>query len=191
MVLGSHNSWSYLPVTRWWMRPFAFMARCQSLNIWQQYDLGVRCFDLRIRSDRDGALQVAHGCVVYKIDLFKLDAWLGWLNKKGDVMVRVIHEVRTGRRYTDRERELFEDTVQYFVEKHPKIRFWCGRNLYNWKRDYDFINDPSCDEKYASVCPPRWIDDWWPWRFAKAHNHEIREAGTDKDVLLIDFVEID
>lgn len=30
MILGSHNSWSYLPVRKWWMRPIAFMARCQS-----------------------------------------------------------------------------------------------------------------------------------------------------------------
>ena len=190
-ILGSHNSWSYMPVRRWWMRPIAFMARCQRVDIRKQYEMGVRCFDLRIRSGRDGELLVAHGCVTYEIGLFQLDVWLSWLNRKGDVMVRIIHEVRNRKQYTERARVLFADSCDYFVHKYQSIRFWCGRNLYNWQRDYDFINDPTCEEKYASVCSPKWIDDWWPLRFAKLYNHEIRERGTDKDVLLIDFVDID
>ena len=38
MIIGSHNSWSYLPPKHWWMRPFAFMARCQSCDIQAQYE---------------------------------------------------------------------------------------------------------------------------------------------------------
>ena len=190
MVLGSHNSWSYLPVKQWWWRPFAFTARCQRVDIRKQYELGVRCFDLRIRSDKDGALQVAHGPFVYNIDLFGLMRHLAFLNKKGDVMVRIIHEVRTGRQYTERERMLFADTCDYFINEYQDIRFWCGRNLFNWQRDYDFINDPTCEERYASVSKPAVIDDWWPWVYARMFNHGIREKGTKKDVLLMDFVDI-
>ena len=190
MILGSHNSWSYLPVKRLWMKPIAFMARCQSVDIRTQYEMGVRCFDLRIRSDRDGALQVAHGCVVYDIGLFALMRVLSWLDKRGDVMVRVLHEVRSESQYTGYARFLFADTCSYFAKEYPHISFWCGRNLYDWQVDYDFGIYPTCEERYSSVCPPKLIDDWWPWLYAKLHNRKFRKKGTDKDILLIDYVNI-
>ena len=172
------------------MKPIAFTARCQSVDIRAQYEMGVRCFDLRIRSDRDGALQVAHGCVVYDIGLFALMRVLSWLDKRGDVMVRVLHEVRRDSQHTEKARVLFADTCGYLAKEYPHIRFWCGRNLYDWQKDYDFGNDPSCEERYSSVCPPKLIDDWWPWLYARLHNRKILREGTDKDILLMDFVNI-
>ena len=189
MVIGSHNSWSYLPVKRWWMRPIAFMARCQSVDIRKQYELGVRCFDLRIRSDKDGALQVAHGCVVYDIGLFSLMGMLSWFDKRGDVMVRILHEVRNESQYTHNAKFLFADTCGYFVQQYPHIRFWCGRNLYDWQKDYNFGDDPSCEERYSSVCPPKLLV-WWPWLWARLHNMDVREKGTESEILLMDFVDI-
>ena len=188
-VLGSHNSLSYLPVKRWWMWPIRFMARCQRVDIRRQYEMGVRCFDLRIRSDKDGALVVAHGCVEYGINLFGLMGMLSYLDKKGDVMVRILHEVRNGRQYTEQARVLFADTCDYFVKEYPHIRFWFGRNLFNWQKDYDFGDDPECEERYASVTPPKLLA-WWPWLFSRLYNKRIREKGTEKEILLIDFVEL-
>lgn len=189
MILGSHNSWSYLPVQKWWMKPIAFMARCQSVDIRKQYELGVRCFDLRIRADKDGALQVAHGCVVYDIGLFALMSQMLWLNRRKDVVVRILHEVRNGRQYSEKARMLFADTCNFFVKEYQNIRFVCGRNLYNWEKDYDFGDEPSCEERYSSVCPPKLLA-WWPWLYARLHNKKIREQGTDKEILLIDYVDI-
>ncbi len=83
MILGSHNSWSFLPPKHWWQRPFRFMAKCQRKTIQEQYDLGVRCFDLRIRYIK-WKLQVAHGWMVYDITKKQLvDDWQ-FLNDKGD-----------------------------------------------------------------------------------------------------------
>ena len=50
--------------------------------------------------------------------------------------------------------------------------------------------DPTCEELYASVCPPC-FDDVWPWLFAWLNNSYIRLQGTDKEVLLIDLVDIE
>ena len=188
MILGSHNSWSYLPVKKWWMKPIAFTARCQRKTIQEQYELGVRCFDLRVRW-KDWEIQVAHGCIVYDISLQQLKDDLTWLNEKGDCFVRILHEARTRKQY--------EESVAFFrsfcyvsLSDYPNIRFWCGRNLYDWMVDYDFGFYPTCEEKYASVCPPKILDDWWPWLYAKFHNRKIREQGTDSDILLIDYVDI-
>lgn len=191
--MGSHNSWSYLPVKKWWMKPIAFTARCQSVDIRTQYEMGVRCFDLRIRKSDDLddlSLAIAHGIVEYVYDLRSLEKDLDFLEKKGDCYVRVIHEARNKRQYNDLSLGYFHYVCKFRLYYYDNIRFWCGRNLYNWEKDYDFGEDPSCDEKYASVCKPRLIDDWWPWLYAKLHNRKIRKKGTDKDILLIDYVNI-
>lgn len=170
------------------MRPFAFMARCQCKTIQEQYDLGVRCFDLRVRWER-WQFVVAHGMVVYDITEQQLMEHLRFLDEKGDCMVRVIHETRTKKQYEPSE-PFFQSFCYRVRGDYQHIRFWCGRNLYNWEYDYQFGDNTTYEEKYASVCKPRIIDDWWPWLFARLHNRKIRQKGTDKDVLLIDYVNI-
>ena len=62
MILGSHNSWSYLTPRKWWMKLFRFVAQCQDYDIKTQYEqFGVRCFDLRLKFDVEGHTMVAHG----------------------------------------------------------------------------------------------------------------------------------
>ena len=189
MILGSHNSWSYLPVKRWWMKPIAFMARCQNIDIRKQYEMGVRCFDLRIRYVK-WKLQVAHGIIVYDITEEQLMDDLEFLDSKGDCMVRILHEVRSEEKYTAQAVDNFRVRCSFLVAVCPNIRWWCGRNLYNWQKDYDFGDDPYCDEKYGSVSDLKWLYDWWPWLYARMHNRKILEEGTDKDVLLIDFINL-
>ena len=83
MMLGSHNSWSYLPAKKWWMSPFKFVAKCQNINIRDQYNIyNVRCFDLRIRFNDKNELTVAHGLMEYKISESQLLDDLQWLNNQ-------------------------------------------------------------------------------------------------------------
>lgn len=189
-ILGSHNSWSYLRPKRWWMWPFAFMARCQRYDIKTQYEkYGVRCFDLRIRFV-DGMLDVRHGIVAYNSPYANLRRSLEYLNDKKDVYVRVLNEARTKEQHDDYSIEKFRCQCKLWEMAFPNIKFWCGRNLYDWHKDYEFENYPSCEEKYCSVCKPRIIDDWWPWLYARLHNKKILREGTSEDILLIDFVDI-
>lgn len=190
MVLGSHNSWSYLRPKKWWMKIIAFTARCQSKTIREQYELGVRCFDLRIRFDKYGNTLFAHGIVEYDVDPDSVHKDLMWIDNKGDCMVRVLHEARTEKQYNSCNISIFQDVCRGLKRKFANTKFWCGRNLYNWHEDYDFGFYPTYEEKYASVCSPKLIDDWWPWWFAKFHNKQILKDGSKADVLLMDFVDI-
>lgn len=191
MVLGAHNSWSYLPVKPWYLKPLFFTAECQSKTIREQYEsYGVRCFDLRVKFI-DGKFTIAHGIIQYKCSKEDVMSDLDYINAKGDSYVRVLHEVRNEDEYKESSIALFRQFCMELERDYKEIRFWCGKNLYNWEVDYDFDGeDPSCEEKYASVCPPKLIDDWFPWIFAHLHNEEIKAEGTDKDILLIDFVNI-
>lgn len=190
MVIGSHNSWSFHRARRWWLRPLAWMAKCQRVPIATQYDVfGVRCFDLRLRFKRNGEPVVAHGLVEYDIRLSRLWDDLAWLDGKGDAMVRIIHEVRCKRQHTAESRKRFERLTASLVMRYKGIRWWCGRNLADWSRDYPFENDPTCAERYASVCQ-RWMG-WWPWLWAYRNNRVARVEPCDADVLLLDYVDID
>jgi len=186
MILGSHNSWSYLPVRKWWMKPLSFTARCQSKTIREQYDLGVRCFDLRVRWER-WQFRVAHGIVEYDITESQLMDDLAFLDSKGDCMVRVLHEARTKGQY-EPSKPFFQSFCYVNTSEYQHIRFWCGRNIYNWEVDYRFGNDPTCEENYASVSC-KWLA-WWPWLYARVMNHKIRKQGSNSDILLIDYVNI-
>lgn len=188
MILGSHNSWSYLPVLKWWMRPLAFTARCQNIDIRKQYELGVRCFDLRVRFNGQGVGTVAHSIVEYYIKNLLED--LEFLDINNDCFVRVINEVRVEKDYTKKSVEDFVEFCAYISAMYPNIRFWCGRNLYNWQKDYDFGDDPTCEEKYGSVSNHKWLYAWWPWLYARLRNRKIREQGTDKNILLMDYINI-
>lgn len=186
MILGSHNSWSYLTPKKWWMKLLAFTARCQDLTIREQYELGVRCFDLRVRFDKNYKPIIAHGIIEYG-ELPYND--LEYLNSKTDVLIRLIYEVRTKKQYCDSSRIFcFKHFCKNFEDKYPNLKCWCGRNLYNLDVEYEFKYSPSYKEIYSSVCSPKLIDDWYPRWFAKNNNKNIDENSVQEDILLIDFV---
>lgn len=189
MILGSHNSWSFLKPKKWFMRPFAFTARCQEKTIKEQYDLGVRCFDLRFRV-KNGKLVFAHGFMVYDMKLYELIDTLAWLNRKGDCYVRVLHEARNKKQYTNESKAMFAHYCDYFELWYPNIIFWNGRNLYNYEEDYKFKAKPQCTELYSSVCKPYLIDDLYPKWYAKRNNKKNIKENQNCEILLIDFVNI-
>lgn len=196
MNIGSHNSWTFLRPKKWWMRLLAFTARCQRHNIIVQYkDYGVRCFDLRVRYDT-GQFTMAHGIIEYEHTIRDLFDDLWWLDQQAEthndvVYVRVINEIRRNSDYNSFEVHQFRDFCHMLEDKYKNIRFFCGMNLLPSPTiDYFFGPGPTCEELYASVRKPRLIDDWWPWWYARFNNRKNIEKGTDKDILLIDFVDI-
>lgn len=174
------------------MKPIAFMAKCQRVDIRTQYEqYGVRCFDLRVRFNDRGLGIVAHGIVEYCYTASQVYRDLAWLNEQGDCWVRVVHEVRTVWQHRHRHRKEFRHFCERLENEYKDVRFWCGRDMFVWDFDYRFHGyEPTCDEQYASVRPPKLIDDWWPWLYARLHNRSVLAAGTQKDILLIDYADI-
>ena len=161
------------------------------MDIKTQYEMGVRCFDLRVRFNQYGLGIVAHGVVEYCYTASKIYEDLAWLNERGDCCVRVIHEIRSAKQYKSRDIHRFRNFCSTIEHDYRYIHFWCGRNLFCWGYDYHFSGaEPTCEERYASVRSPRLIDDWWPWLYARLHNRKILREGTDKEILLIDYIDI-
>lgn len=74
-MIATHNSATYLRPRTWWQRALSWMARCQDITISEQYRLGTRVFDFRIRMYGNEP-RIAHGLVEYKGDIHAILAWL-------------------------------------------------------------------------------------------------------------------
>ena len=85
MVIGSHNSRSFLKGKHWWQNALRFVAQCQDVDIQTQYEkYGVRFFDLRVRYDKNGNTVFAHGKFEYNYNLEKMSRDLQYIDGKGD-----------------------------------------------------------------------------------------------------------
>ena len=200
MKIASHDTMSYLKPRQWWLRPFAFMARCQKHSFWRQYNDGARMFDFRFVFNNEDILpQLAHGMITYKIDwqVFR-DSILKELDKLAEeevIYVRVLNE-------RDEYHDLFVQFCRYLEDKYRNIKFFGGRNKKTWKVLYDFGNNPEFIDKYATQnhdhcdhankvykCTGWWIDDIWPWLYAVTHNKKNKKKYADyKGFLMIDFI---
>lgn len=190
-MLGSHNAWSYLKPSKWYLKPFAFTAKCQSKNIEEQYNSSSRLFDLRIRFDKYQDPIICHGGMEYKYSKKQLESDLFWLNKQSDkIWIRIILDIRSSHSGTDEWQELvFADYCHELVEKYPNLIFTCGEELPSGKRVVELDNvDIPVIEKYSSVCPPKLIDDWIPSIYAKLNNKENIEKYAKDNLLIIDFI---
>lgn len=192
-MIGSHNSWSYLKPTKWWMRLFAFTTKCQTYDIKTQYnDYGVRMFDLRIRFNEDGSPIICHGLTEYEYDITDLYSDLNWLDSQEDVTIRYLLELRGN--YCNTEEWQREQFIKFYENAkflYRKLNWAEGRDLPDFDRLIFDIPEVNIVEKYSSVCLPKIIDDWWPWLYAKLHNKKNKEKYENESCyLLIDYVNI-
>lgn len=203
--LGSHNTWSYRKPLKLWMRPFHFMGKCQSKTIKQQYnDYGVRLFDLRMRW-HDDLWYIAHGSMIFDITVAEAMADLellyhderSWNANPDKVYVRVLLEYNEDDVDT-RIIERFKTECAWLVSDYPQFTFLCGKLKSTWETLYDFGNELTMEEKYSSVTSLfdsgskllKVIYDWYPRLYAKLNNADIYKEGTEKECLLLDFIEM-
>lgn len=190
MIIGTHNSWTYLRPTKWWMRLLRWSGQCQTLSIKEQLARGVRCFDLRIRH-RNGEVVVAHGLIEYDISLHELVENLEAIDRAGGCYVRLLHEVRTNRQWKRSGTDSFGDFCEWARCRFDNITFFGGRNLYNWEREYNFGTDePTIEDAYGSVRRKHTVYALWPKLYAKRYNGKEYALTTNKDIKLMDFIEI-
>jgi hypothetical protein len=186
--IGSHDSMTYLPCKKWFLKPFKFMARCQSVSIQEQYDkYEVRMFDLRIKF-HENEPYFAHGEMMFKGNVYDV---LKWINTKENLHVRIILEENFDN-HNDDDEELFMQFCENIENIYKNIRFFGGNRKYDWEVIYKFKNeDPTLDDKYSSTTGTK-LDDWCPYFYAKINNKSLyanRDKCT-KDYLFMDFVNI-
>lgn len=182
MELGTHNSMTYLKPKKWYMCLFQFVARCQSLNIKEQFEKGIRLFDIRIAYTESEEPEFRHGAIAYKGNVY---ATLDWLNRQNvPVKIRILLEVS---KESNLKELLFIKDIRNFQTIFSNLSFYEGRRKYDWKQLLDL---PTLKvTQLVSSMQGNKIDDIWPWLYAKFHNKKNLKKQYDSDIL-IDFVEI-
>lgn len=200
--IGSHDTMTYLPVKNWLLKPFKFLAQCQSKTIEEQFeDYNIRYFDLRVHFDNHGNPEFRHGLMTFKGDVFKI---LEYLNSKNEeVWIRILLEgtesgfklkypFSKNKQEIEKERQImfFRMFMAKVEEKYTNLKFHNGRSKWDWKIVYICkYSEPTIDQKVSSMTWKIW-DDWCPYIYARVMNKYNIEAGTDKEYLLLDFLHI-
>lgn len=180
MELGTHNSMTYLPLKNWWMYPFNWLAKCQSKTIEEQFNKGIRVFDIRISYDKNSPV-FKHGLARYKGNVYSILRWLD--NKNESIKIRLILE--TNKEDKIKECNFISDCYR-FIAFYKNLTFYEGRRKFDWK---PIVNFPSLEvNQLISSMAGKGIYKLCPWLYAKVHNKKNLKNYKDNKILLIDFI---
>lgn len=185
--LGSHNSMTYLPPKQWWLKPFHFIAKCQNKTLQEQYECGVRVFDIRVKWDNKNDKWVfAHGSMTFKC--YDVKYYFNYLNNLNEhIDIRLILEYNREPNNIDYIVNKFQNDVKEWQQQYINISFFAFNRKYDWLVLCHANYKPTIYQAVSSMTGSI-LDDWCPWFYAKLHNKDILKQGTDKNILLIDFV---
>ena len=179
---------SYLPPKQWWLRPFRFVAQCQKLSIVEQYNKGIRLFDIRVKFDKKTKCwDFAHGAMRFKGET--PESVFGYLNSFNEpIYIRLILEYNRVSSCPDFICKQFAYDAEKWIAQYPNLKFFEFTRKADWKR---LLPNPAwAPSMYQAISSTTWKiwDDWWPWFYAHRHNKDNIIQGTDKDYLMIDFI---
>lgn len=175
--LGTHNSLSCLPC-QWYLRPFAWVGKCQSLDIAEQYKKGVRWFDIRIKYVNDRTIS-GHGLLTYKVDM---ESVFAWFNQHIDCIVRLYLE--NSKNNPEKHFDRFAKDIKVWRNKYKNIRFVEGGCRFQYRQ---FIED----NVFARHCYWSKGDTLIPYPrgWAEENNHRFH-GGDNEDIFSVyDFIE--
>lgn len=186
--LGSHNSLTYVK-PQWYMRMFSWIGKCQSKTIKEQYELGVRYFDIRVKYNGNGDPISGHGLLTYNINILDV---LTEINTFGDCIVRIILE-------NDKNNgvELFKLDVQLWNKIFSKTTFVGGAIKGTWEVLVSLSKWVSVEENYWQFNKNgKWFP--YPEKYAKDFNDKyiteynlkfLNVPEIKKPPLMLDFIE--
>lgn len=185
VIIGSHNTMSYLPIEcKWYLKPFMWVgnklfAQCQNQNIYYQiFSSRVRAFDLRVYLGSNNQWNFAHGLVNYQSD-YNLDRILRILSLyKFPIYVRILLE-----KYKNEEEcDEFAKMCENIEQTYPSITFFGGNRKGDWKKLYQFkdtsFTDDNNNQWVSSMAPDaRWYEKICPRLYALRMNTFNREKA--------------
>jgi hypothetical protein len=189
MEIASHNTMTYLEPYHWYMKPFNFIAKCQSLTLQEQWDLGIRVFDLRIGFDNFLNPYFCHGLMKYNMCPYKVFLDLNAHNEKCYVRIILENSKKDLEKFPLKE-TAFIKLCSDIQEVCKNIQFFGGIRKYDWAKLYNFKFDIDKKDEYSSNNSKGnlWLS-WFPWLYAKLHNKETIYNNIDSDkIIFMDFV---
>lgn len=187
IVIGTHNSMSYLPVKQWYLKPFNFIAKCQNKSILNQID-EFNYIDIRVCLINN-VLHFAHGVITYKCDALKmLNIILRSIDSRKQFYVRIILEKVIKNK--DVEFNWFHALCNTLKNNYPYITFFGGNYKKDWTQIYNFrtINEVFVTQYISSMQNDvRWYEKICPYFYAKRKNVD-NQFNLKVGINLFDFI---
>lgn len=145
IIEGSHNSLSYSKPKYWYQWIFYPWARCQSKNILEQYDSGIRYFDIRVRFDKNNNIVFCHNFTIF--DISKNEVLFDLIPISKDSYFRIVLDYRTP------PKAIYQILFKEFVSQlndlglmiHSAILLWNGEDVFT-----NIVDDIKYESDYAS-----------------------------------------
>lgn len=154
-MIGSHDSFTYLSSTSFFFNIFKRLWKTQKYNIVEQYNRGVRMFDIRVRRDI-GCWRVCHGICDLKLTFPTLDSICIYMMKEcPDAIYRIVLErgqerifkletiYNSGEKITDKFPNLWRVDIKSTNNWMGNI---CNNNMELYKRGYKFALSNTWEE---------------------------------------------
>jgi hypothetical protein len=179
-MLGTHNSLSFNK-PQWWLRPFAWMARCQSLDIENQWKAGARYFDIRVKV-KEGRLVSGHGLMTYDINVIEQLYILEELARMNNetCYIRFIMESNNNKEHVT---STYDTITSLFV--HLNFLGLIVKSNWEYLRKSDYCIDEIHGYKFLT-----WKDFLFPKYWAKKYRSKNQEIDHTGKYLVLDFIEM-
>lgn len=193
MIIGSHNSLTYAKPKHWWGYLAIPFARCQNINLVNQYKHGIRCFDIRVRPSNDSDyLEFGHGIMSISETLINdiNKVYSMSISDKEKVYIRLILEDIYSDKNKEKNEQWFIDFALSFENNYPFFIFFEGRRKSDWKKLVNFKSgyEPRLEQNVSSISETaRWYEKLIPWFYAKRTNDTFK-PDKNSDIILYDFI---
>lgn len=208
-MIASHDSYTYQRPKNILMSLISIFWRCQKLDIKQQYDLGVRVFDVRIYRNKNDKWGTAHGIAKFKMSFNDIsDICIYFKNNFPGSILRIYLEDNvkdTGKiddaykikeiflNEADEAFSRYNNMIWEIGTHHPWVAYYKNHKFHPTPKDYychlfNWDADKSFSYNIKNF-------DWSSWSiplYAKKHNPTItKEMINDPDVMhVIDYIGI-
>lgn len=190
-MIGSHNTFSYLPIKNKWRKIFKPWYKCQDKNILKQIANGARFFDIRVKFDKKGFLNIVHNKVIFDINEFQF--WRLMVDVKNlaeelntTLYFRIILDIRKEPKDKEHQLKSFNSFIEQFKKFDRRICLDHSITYWNWK--YYSNSQFNIIENHASV-KAKWYEYILGTKYyaVKVGYKYINEKSL-KNVYLIDFI---
>ena len=192
-MIGSHNTFSYLPIKNRWRKIFKPWYKCQDKDIIQQINNGARFFDIRAKFDKKGLLNIVHNKVVF--DINEIQFWRLMVNVKNlakelntKLYFRVILDIRKEPKDKKHQLKFFKSFIYQFNKFDERICLDHSIIYWNWDYTYYYNNQFNIIEDHASV-KAKWYEYILGTKYyATKVGYKYINEHSSKNIYLLNFI---
>ena len=179
---ASHNSLSYSK-PQWYLRPLAWVGRCQNKDIFTQFESGVQLFDIRVKF-KNGVAVSGHGLLTYDIEIHDV---LFLLDVLAEIKNTLIYVRISLEKSTPESKQLFKLFCSTLSTEFKFLAFYGGQQKKDWTTLYVFNTEyPGVTEKYWTFSRKLFLP--FPYLYAKLFNKKYISNHDTTNFLMLDFI---